>query len=67
VIAALMISYVLHPHNILGGVIVCCLFNTLLYPGDIHVLVIMGALDDLGTRADVVGKMRHVKATMTYH
>ncbi len=48
-------------------VIVCCLFSAILYPGDIHVLVCMGAVEDCGTGADVIGKVRHVGDVMTYH
>ncbi len=64
-----MISCVLHTPNILdlGTVIVCCLFSTLLYPGDICVLVRVGAVDDRGTSADILGKVSHVGAIMTYH
>jgi hypothetical protein len=54
------------PPQYLGAVIGCCLFSTLLYPGDVHVLVCVGALDDCGTSADIIGKMRHVGAVMTY-
>jgi hypothetical protein len=55
------------PAQYLGVVIVCCLFSTLLCPGDIHVLVRVGAIDDHGTSADIIGKVRHVGAVMTNH
>ncbi len=55
------------PPQYLGAVIVCCLFSTLLYPGDVRVLVCVGAVEDRGTGADIIGKVRHVGAVMTYH
>ena len=55
------------PPQYLGAVIVCCLFSALLHPGDIHVLVCVGAVEDCGTGDDVIGKVRHVGAIMTYH
>jgi hypothetical protein len=60
VIAALIISCVLHPPRYLGTVIVCCLFSALLHPGDVRVLVCVGVVEDCGTGADVIGKVRHV-------
>jgi hypothetical protein len=53
------------PSQYLGGVIVCCLFCTLLYTGDVHVLVCVGSVEDRGTGADIIGKVRHVGAAMT--
>ena len=55
------------PPQYLGGAIVCCLFSTLLYPGDVRVLVCVEAVEDCGTSADIIGKVRHVGAIMTYH
>jgi hypothetical protein len=57
------------PPQYLGAVIVCRLFSALLHPGDIRVLVGVGAVEDCGTGADVIGKVRHVGTimTMTYH
>ncbi len=52
-----------HPQY-LGTVIVCCLFSALLYPGDVRVLVCVGAVEDCGTGGDVIGKVRHVGAIM---
>jgi hypothetical protein len=67
-IAALIISCVLHPPpQYLGTVFVCCLFNALLHPGDVLVLVCVGVVEDCGTGADIIGKVRHVGAVMTYH
>jgi hypothetical protein len=43
------------PPQYLGAVIVCCLFSTLLYPSDVLVLVRVGAIDDHGTSADIIG------------
>jgi hypothetical protein len=51
----------------LGMVIVCCLFSALLHPGEVCVLVCVGAVEDCGTGNDVIGKVRHVGAVMTYH
>jgi hypothetical protein len=51
----------------LGAVVICCLFSTLLYPGDVRLLVCVGAVDDRGTSADIIGKVRHVGAVMTNH
>ena len=51
----------------LGMVIVCCLFSAFHHPGDVGVLVCVGALEDCGTGADVIGKVRQVGAVMTYH
>jgi hypothetical protein len=55
------------PPQYLGPVISCCLFSTLLYPGGICVLVCVGAVDDRGTSADIIGMVRHVGAIMTNH
>jgi hypothetical protein len=55
------------PPQYLGAVIVCCLFSALLHSGDVCVLVCVGAVEDCGTGADVIGKVRHVGAVMTYH
>ncbi len=55
------------PPQYLGTVIICCLFSALLHPGDIRVLVHVGAVDDRGTSADILGKVRHVGAVMIYH
>jgi hypothetical protein len=55
-----------HPQYV-GMAIVCCLFSALLHPGDIRMLVCVGAVEDCGTGADVIGKVRHVGAVMTYH
>ena len=55
------------PPQYLGAVIVCCLFSTLLYPGDVRVLVCVEAVEDCGTSALIIGKVRHVGAVMTYH
>jgi hypothetical protein len=51
----------------LGTLIVCCLFNAPLHPGDICVLVCVGVVEDCGTGNDVIGEVRHVGAIMTYH
>jgi hypothetical protein len=51
----------------LDMVIVYCLFSAPLHPGDIRVLVCVGAVEDCGTGADVIGEVRHVGAVMTYH
>ncbi len=55
------------PPQYLCAVIICCLFNTLLYPGDVRALVHAEAIDDRGTTADIIGKVRYVRAVMTYH
>jgi hypothetical protein len=55
------------PPQYLDAVVVCCLFSTLLYPGDVYVLVCVRAVDDRGTSADIIGKVRHVGAIMTCH
>jgi hypothetical protein len=55
------------PSQYFGTVIVCCLFSTLLYPGDFCVLVCVGAIDDRSTSADIIGKVRHVGVVVTYH
>ena len=55
------------PPQYLGAVTVCRLFSTLLYPGDVRVLVCVGAIEDRGTSADIIGKVRHVGAIVTYH
>ncbi len=55
-----------HPQD-LGVVIVCCLFSALLHPGDVCILVCVGAVEDCGTGADIIGKVRHLEAIMTYH
>jgi hypothetical protein len=57
----------LHPPQYLGLVVICCLFNTLLYPDDIRELVCVGAVDDCGTGTDIVGKVRHVGAVIINH
>jgi hypothetical protein len=51
----------------LGTVIVCCLFSALLHPGDIRLLVPVEAVEDWGTGNNIIGKVRHVGAIMTYH
>jgi hypothetical protein len=43
------------------------LFSASLHPGDVRVLVRVGAVDDYSTGNDVIGKVRHVGAVMTYH
>ncbi len=48
-------------------VIVCCLFSALLHPGDISVLVCVGAAEDYGTGADIIGKVGQIGAVMIYH
>jgi hypothetical protein len=55
------------PPQYLGAVVICCLFSSLLYPGDVHVLVHVGAVDDRSTCADIIGKVGHVGAVMTNH
>ncbi len=62
-----MISCVLHPPQYLGTVIVCWLFSTLLYPGNVRILVCVGAVDDRGTSADIIGEVGHAGAIMIYH
>jgi hypothetical protein len=54
------------PPIYLSTVIICCLVSTLLYPGNVCVLVCVGAIDDRGTSADIISKVRHVGAVMTY-
>ncbi len=51
----------------LDTVIDCCLFSALLHPGDVRVLVCVGAVEDCSTSADIIGEVRHVGAIMTYH
>ncbi len=51
----------------LGTVIVCCLFSALLHPGDVHVLICVGAVEDCSTGNNVIGEVRQVGAIMTYH
>jgi hypothetical protein len=51
----------------LGILIVCYLFSAPLHPGDIRVLVCVGAVEDCCTGNDIIGKVRHVEAVMTYH
>jgi hypothetical protein len=51
----------------LGTIIVCCLFSAPLHPGENRVLVCVGAIEDCGTGDNVIGKVRHVGAVMTYH
>jgi hypothetical protein len=46
----------------LGTVVVCCLFSAPLHPGDVNVLVCVGAGEVCGTGNDAVGKVRHVEA-----
>jgi hypothetical protein len=55
------------PPQHLRAVVICCLFSTLLYPGNVCVLVYVGAVDDHGTSADIIGKVGHVGAIMTNH
>jgi hypothetical protein len=55
------------PPQYLGAVVICCLFNTLLYPGEVRILVRVGAVDNCGTSADIIGKVGHVEAVMTNH
>jgi hypothetical protein len=55
------------PPQYLGAVVICCLFSTLFYPGDVRILVHMGAVDNHGTCADIIGKVGHVGAIMTNH
>jgi hypothetical protein len=55
------------PPQYLGVVVIFCLCSTLLYPGDIRVLVCVRAVDDCGTSADIIGKVRHVGAVMANH
>jgi hypothetical protein len=55
------------PPQYLGAVIVCCLFSTLLYPGDIRGLVCVGALVVSDKSTDIISKVGHVGAIMTYH
>jgi hypothetical protein len=55
------------PPQYLSTVVVSCLFSTLLHPGDVSVLVIVGALDTPCTNADIIGKVRHVRAIMINH
>ncbi len=42
-------------------------FSALLIPGDIRILVRVGAVEDCGTGNNIIGKVRHVGAIMTYH
>jgi hypothetical protein len=51
----------------LGMVVICCLFSTLPYPGEVRVLVRVRAVDDGSTSADIIGKVGHVGAIMTNH
>ncbi len=55
------------PLQYLGVVVVSCLFSTLLYPGDVHILVCVGAVDNRCASADFISKVRHVGAVMTNH
>ena len=55
------------PPQYLGTAIVCCLFSALLHPVDVRVLVCVGAVEDCGTGANVIGKVRHVEAVITNH
>jgi hypothetical protein len=55
------------PPQYLGVVIVCRLFSALQHPDDVRKLVYVGAVEDCGTGADVIGKVRHLGAVMTYH
>jgi hypothetical protein len=55
------------PPPYVSAVIVCCLFSTLLYPGDVCVMVCVGAVEDLGIGADIIGKVTRIGAAMTYH
>jgi hypothetical protein len=66
-IAALIISCVLHPPQYLGAVVIHCLFSTLFYPGDVRVLVSVRAVDDCGASADIIGKVGHVGVVTTNH
>jgi hypothetical protein len=45
-----------HPQY-LGTVIVCCLFSAPLHPGDVCVLVCVGAVEDFSTGDEVIGKV----------
>jgi hypothetical protein len=53
------------PPQYLGAVVNCCLFSTLLYPGNVRVLVCVRAVDDHGTSTGIIGKVRQVGAIMT--
>jgi hypothetical protein len=55
------------PPQYLGAVVICSLFSTLLYPGDLHLSVLMGAVDNRSAGADIIGKVGHVGAIMTNH
>ncbi len=51
----------------LGAVVICCLFSTLLFPGDVRVLVYVRAVDDQGTNTDIIGKVGLLGVVMTNH
>jgi hypothetical protein len=51
----------------LGTIIVCCLLSALLHPGDVRLLVCVEVVEDCGAGDNVIGKVRHVAAIMTYH
>jgi hypothetical protein len=51
----------------LGTTVICCLFSTLLYPSDVCILVRVGAVDNHGTSADIIGEVGHVGAILTNH
>jgi hypothetical protein len=53
------------PHQYLGTLAVRCLFISLLYPGDICVLVCVKAVDNRCTSTNIIGKVGHVGAVMT--
>jgi hypothetical protein len=55
------------PPQYLGAVVICFLFSTLLYPGNVQVLVCVKAVNDCSTSADIFGKVMHVGAIMTNH
>jgi hypothetical protein len=46
------------PPQYLSTVIVCCLFSAPLHPGDIRILICVGAVEDCGTGDNVIGKVR---------